>query len=193
MATQVENTVDPKNTKVGITNFGGKTWYFQSDGLQSFIDVGASKIVDYRTFKESIEALPVYELGYIIRDDSLVPKYEQVAPDTKIPLNAISDEQISALLEKEKKCIDYINKVTSALTLKRLLKAAESAKMRANIVEACNDRLFLVVNKLPENFWSLSRPALKSLINDNMLPIIVDAEDEDDDIRNKIANYYGAE
>lgn len=178
----------PEAAKVGLRNYGPQMWFFLSDGSQTKIDVGSTMIVDFKTFERSIAPTTSYKWGYIVRDDSVLSADDFAAKTTERPHNAIFDEEIAEMIQDEDKCIEYLSKVTSGLTIKRFQEACKGKRGLSNILAVCDDRMFIIENELPENFYELSKKQLVDLMNSKGVDIKVLPDDELDEVRDKIIN-----
>lgn len=178
----------PEAAKVGLRNFGPQMWFYLSDGSQTKIDTGSTMIVDFKTFERSIANTKSYEWGYIVRDDSILSGDDFPAKTTKTPHNAILDEDIKALIKTEDKCIEYLSKVTSMLTINRFENFCKGKRGLSNILSICDERKFMIENELPENFYDLSKKELVELMKTKGIDIKLDPEDDREEFLNRIIN-----
>lgn len=178
----------PEAAKVGLRNYGPKMWFYLSDGSQTKIDVGSTMIVDFKTFERNIVPTTSYKWGYVVRDDSVLSADDFAAKTTERPHDAIFDNEIAELIKDEDKCIEYLSTVVSDLTIKRFQEACKGKRGLSNILAACDDRMFIIENELPENFYELSKKQLVDLMNSKGVDIRVLPDDELEEVRDKIIN-----
>jgi hypothetical protein len=178
----------PEAAKVGLRNFGPMMWFYLSDGSQTKIDVAATMVVDFKTFERNIAPTSSYKWGYIVRDDSVLSADDFPAKPTEKPYNAIFDEEIQEMIKDEDKCVEYLSKVTSWLTIKRFQDACKDKRGLSNILSVCEDRMFIIENELPENFYELNKRQLVDLMHTKGVDIKVLPDDELDEVRDRVIN-----
>lgn len=178
----------PEAAKVGLRNYGPQMWFYLSDGSQTKIDSGDTMIVDFKTFERNIEPTFSYKKAYIVRDDSVLSGDDFPAKPTKRPHNAIFDDEIATLIKSEDKCIEYLSKVDSLVTLNRFENVCKGKRGLSNIVSIIDERKFMAENEMPENFYELNKKQLSDLMASKGLDIKVAPDDDVDEIREKIVN-----
>lgn len=178
----------PEAAKVGLRNYGPRMWFYLSDGSQTNIDNGSTMIVDFKTFERNIVPTSAYKWGHVVRDDGVLSEDDFPAKPTEKPHNAIFEEDLIELINDEEKCIEYLSKVTSELTIRRFQNACKGRRGLSNILAICEDRMFIIENELPENFHELSKKQLVELMHSKGIEINVLPDDDLDDVRDKLIN-----
>lgn len=173
--------------KVGLYNMGSNFWFTDDNGKRILLKKGDRYIISQAVFEREIINRAGYKLGHIIRDDSILVDTDVPAPDIGRPINAITDDEIVELIKKEADALDFIEQCDSEFVLNRVVNICKSKKrINFNIVNACEDKLFMIINELPNNFNELNVKELKELSDRMILPVVFEIGDTAEDIRGKI-------
>jgi len=174
--------------KVGLRNVGPNFWFYNKDGHQILLEMGKTVIIDQTTFERNIMPSKAYTWGHVLRDDSILIDTDIPAPATPRPVDAIFDHELIPLVNDEAKCLDVISQLNSRNTIQRILNTCGDKKKYLRLTDACNDRIFMIDNELPDNFYTMDVKSLMTLIDSKYLGIKVEIGMEADDVRARIEN-----
>jgi len=185
----------PEDVLLGIRNYGPKFCYKTAAGVPSAIEPGGVGIVDVNTFKRVIQPSFAWDQGHLMRDDSVLSDEDIKAEDFDRPVNHFTDDEINKLVKNEGKATKTVDSLTSPLTLQRIHEAASKIRPRRNrnIMDACDQRVFLMKNKLPNDFFEKSGDFYRALISERGLPIETSGAETTDELMDKIVVYYSEE
>jgi hypothetical protein len=190
--TDIANLViQSKDRYVGILNVGCDFVYFLPNGGQKFIHSGERHIIDGFTFKGIMDR-EGWRMGHILRDDSILLPNMIPFNDVPISKNAIFDHEIEILIDNFSKCEKFINACDSPFTIERIMEVMNKQKRKySELLLVCEDRLFLLLNKLPSNFYTANLETLENIIREREWPdsLFASRGEHVDEVREKIVQF----
>lgn len=183
---------------IGILNVGPDFWFWRRDGAQVLIKRHSKMIVDQASFESDIQPREGYKKGHLLVDQSLLSSTDIPGEVKERPLNALFDHEIESLVKNEDKCIAFVDRLTSVLTIDRIREAAVKAlgkRKSANILMACDQRVFVVSHNLPEDYEKMDNRKLRALVEERLWPdgLKPDQDEAPDEVRERINAYLEGE